>query len=158
MPKLATFISAALIALVTFLLPRAASAESIACATGDFQALDVATVETTQTTDIKGFRNLPDARLNLGSQACMRVQFSAQVKANAGALRVRVTVDGSPGATPNFVEFHTAGADYDSRSATFVIPGLPAGNHVVRIQYASPDGKPVAVSNALMVVWTDPLT
>jgi hypothetical protein len=152
MPRLATFRSAALIALAVFLLPRAASAESIACATGDFQPVDIATVPTTQTTTSKAMRNLPGARLNLGSQTCMRVQFSAQVKAATGGLRIRVLVDGAP-ITPSFVDFHTTGPDFDTRTATFVVPNLSVDTHLVTVQYASTNGKPVAVSKAMMTVW-----
>jgi hypothetical protein len=148
------FMRSAALSAVTILLPGAASAASFACATGDFQAVDVATVPTPQTTTSKTLRNLPGARLTLGSQTCMRVQFSAQVKAAAGGLRIRVLVDGTA-TTPNFVDFHTIGSDFDTRTATFVIPNLPVGNHVVTVQYASTNGKSVAVNKALMAVWTN---
>jgi hypothetical protein len=84
----------------------------------------------------------------------MRVQFSGQVKAASGGIRIRVTVDGAA-AMPNFIDFHTTGDDYDSRTATFVFPNLPAGNHTVIVQYASTNGKTVAVNKALMTIWTN---
>jgi hypothetical protein len=149
----ATAASAALIA-GTLLAPASASAASFLCATGDFQLVDVATVPDTNVTRSKTLRNLPGARLNLGSQTCMRVQFSAQVKAAAGGMRIRVLVDGTA-ITPSFVDFHTTGPEFDTRTATFVIPNLPVANHLVTVQYASVTGRPVTVSKAMMTVWTN---
>jgi hypothetical protein len=135
--------------------PGAARAASFDCSGGAGIPLqvDVATIPVAHTTSSKTFVGLPGARLTLGTGSCVRVQFSAQIKARRAGLRIRLAIDGQPAGAPNIVNFHTTGPAFDNRTATFIVRNLPPKMHTIAIHYSSADGKPVVVTKGVMTVW-----
>jgi hypothetical protein len=118
--------------------------------------MQVATVPTLQTTTSTTLRNLPGARVTNGMSGCIRVQFSAQVRAKSpGGLRIQLVRNGSPAGFPATADVRTSGDGYDTRTVTFIVRNVPAGDHTLQIRFASTDGRAARVSKVVLTVWYD---
>jgi len=145
------------------LLPVSAFAAALIAPSASFAAVthcdalffdSTATVPTQQTTTSQTFVNLPGAAINFsgGADDCVIVQFSAQARAKLPQkVRIRAVLNGETVAFP-LVEWSTPENQYDGRSATFIFPSVPSGDHTVRIQFLSVEGGTVAIAKGLMVV------
>lgn len=96
--------------------------------------------ETNQSTTSNVFVRVSDTSINFSSSVagCVKVTFSAHAFADGG-MQVRALIDGGGYCRPASVVFHS-GPDASTHAITFICKNVPAGGHILRVEFLSTSG------------------
>lgn len=149
------FGTAAAVLLALALMPLSAAADTVATKACNLGRVKAITSDVEVTTTSMTYKNILGARLRFAqgsSSQCVIVHFSAHAQASGlERMRIRAVIDDGAGiAEPKDIVF--VRSTISTSAFNFVFTDIPAGSHVVTIQWLSELGNIATLFHRSMIV------